>query len=205
MNSENFSEIFFRVIVDYHKENLITASCPNPFASDDLKGLLYQKCWIDTVQWHQEDLIRNPHIDPKKGMELKRGIDQNNQHRTNTVEKIEDFFAQTFQNVAPQKGATLNTETIGWAIDRLAILCLKIFHMEEETQRVGVSAQHIARCTHKLEVLKTQQKDLEQAIDTLLQNIAAGKVIFKIYRQMKMYNDETLNPVLYNSDSNKGG
>ena len=198
MSSENFSKIFFGVINDYHKKNKIDQTYPNPIATHNLENLLYQKCWIDNVQWHQEDLIRDPNIDPKKGMELKRGIDENNQLRTNIVEKLEDFFAEKFQHIKPKKNAILNTESLGWAIDRLSILCLKIFHMKEETLRVKVSLQHIAQCSKKLEVLELQKSDLIQAINTLIENTKAGKVIFKVYRQMKMYNDENLNPVLYN-------
>ena len=198
MRSENFSRIFFKVIEDYHEKNSILAPCNDPFARQSIDSLLYQKCWIDTVQWHQEDLIRDPNIKPQRGMELKRGIDKNNQIRTNRVEQLEDFFAERFRDTKPKEGAILNTETVGWAIDRLSILCLKIFHMKEETIRKDVAATHIKQCLSKLTTLELQRKDLEKAIDILLQNMEAGKVVFKVYRQMKMYNDETLNPILYN-------
>ena len=159
--------------------------------------LLYKKNWIDTVQWHYEDLIRDPDIDPVEGMKLKRLIDASNQDRTDTVEFIDSFFLNQFNHVKVQKDATVNTESPAWALDRLSILELKIYHMDEEANRKEASEFHREKCNTKLKVLLTQRKDLGSAIDDLLNDIASGSKYMKVYKQMKMYNDEDTNPVLY--------
>ena len=159
--------------------------------------LLQNKCWIDTVQWHLEDIIRDPHIDPTEALGLKRRIDRSNQDRTDLVEEIDSYFRTTYSEVTPLPDARLNTESPAWAIDRLSILALKIWHMQEQTERKDVDAEHIARCQAKLNVLLEQQKDLSTAIDQLLEDIEAGRKYMKVYRQMKMYNDPSTNPILY--------
>ncbi|MGJ1324195.1 DUF4254 domain-containing protein [Sphingobacterium faecium] len=189
--------IFQRAIADYHVENEIDQVIQNPFESSSLEHLLYMKCWIDTVQWHMEDVVRNPEIDPKEGLYWKRRIDESNQHRTDTVEYIDSYYLLKFQHITPNEDAKINTESPAWAIDRLSILALKIYHMEQETLRQDVEQSHIDACQIKLNVLLEQRIDLSQSIDELLSDIQAGKKYMKVYKQMKMYNDPSLNPVLY--------
>ena len=191
------NQIFLQAVQDYHKTNDVDTPLRNPFVSGSIEHLLYKKAWIDTVQWHLEDIVRDPVIDPVKALQIKRRIDASNQERTDAVEFIDGFFLQQYKDVAVQKGATLNTESPAWAIDRLCILALKIYHMQIEARRGGASESHKTSAQQKLDVLLQQQTDLSQAIDTLLADIAAGRKYMKVYKQMKMYNDETLNPVLY--------
>lgn len=198
MFSQKANRIFNEVIDKYHELDTVDQSFMNPYSSeDDLLGhLLYRKCWIDTVQWHYEDLIREPSIDPVGGMKLKRLIDSSNQDRTDTVEYIDSYFLQEFGNITPKPDATINTESPAWGIDRLSILALKVYHMREESQREDASVEHREACYHKLQVLREQQHDLSAAIDQLLADIASGRKSMKVYKQMKMYNDDELNPVL---------
>jgi hypothetical protein len=155
------------------------------------------KCWIDTVQWHYEDLIRDPHINPTEALQLKRRIDRSNQDRTDLVEEIDSYFRRLYSEVTPLPDARLNTESPAWAVDRLSILALKIYHMKEQVDRTDASDDHRQRCQQKLAVLLEQQKDLSLAIDQLLDDYATGRKVMKVYRQMKMYNDPSTNPVLY--------
>ena len=189
------NDIFDRATADYHITDNIDAPVPQPFAG--FEAVLYGKNWIDVAQWHMEDLIRDPEIEPAAGMVLKHRIDASNQDRTDKVEEIDSFFRDLFAEVKPLEGATINTESPAWAIDRLSILAVKIYHMRQETERTDASAEHIARCRGKLAVLLEQRTDLSQAIDDLLADIAAGRKYMKVYRQMKMYNDADTNPVLY--------
>ncbi len=191
------NDIFRRAIADYHLHDDINHPVGNPFAPGSLQALLYAKCWIDTVQWHLEDIIRDPAIDPVEALAIKRRIDASNQERTDMVEYIDSYFLDKYSSVKPMQGARINTETPAWAIDRLSILALKIHHMKAETERTDVSAEHRAACGKKLEVLLSQQEDLSTAIEELLEDIAAGRKWMKVYKQMKMYNDPALNPVLY--------
>ncbi|WON96918.1 MULTISPECIES: DUF4254 domain-containing protein [unclassified Sphingobacterium] len=191
--------IFQRAIQDYHVYDQIDHPIQNPYDKQSIEHLLYLKCWIDTVQWHMEDVVRNPAIDPKEGLYWKRRIDESNQYRTDTVEYIDSYFLQKFQDVQAVPTATINTESPAWAIDRLSILALKIYHMEQETLRTDASEAHIISCQEKLNVLLEQRKDLSQSIDELMTAIASGDKYMKVYKQMKMYNDPTLNPVLYSS------
>ena len=158
---------------------------------------MYLKCWIDTVQWHFEDLIRDPHIKPEDGMQLKRRIDRSNQDRTDLVEQIDSYFRQLYSDVKILDDATINTESPAWAVDRLSILALKIYHMKEQAERTDATADHIEKCKNKLAILLEQQVDLGSAIDQLLEDIKTGRKYMKVYRQMKMYNDPATNPVLY--------
>lgn len=190
-------EIFNRAVEDYHQWDDINAEEKNPFADGSLERLLYAKNWIDTVQWHLEDEIRAKDIAPGFAIELKRRIDASNQKRTDLVEQLDDWFFEKFSKNHSNKGARINTETPAWAIDRLSILALKIFHMKAEVERENADEQHREKCRAKLETLEIQHQDLSRAIDELLADIEAGKVEMKLYRQMKMYNDEALNPVLY--------
>jgi hypothetical protein len=196
-----FSRIAFPVfeqsIKDYHQYDNVDQPINNPFRKDKIEHLLYAKNWIDTVQWHLEDIIRNPQIDPVEALALKRRIDASNQERTDMVEYIDSYFLQQYSNVQVKETATINTESPAWAIDRLSILALKIFHMSEEANRQDASAEHRLKCTEKLNVLLEQKKDLSAAIDDLLTDIENGDKYMKVYKQMKMYNDEELNPVLY--------
>lgn len=196
------NEIFDEAIHVYHKIDDVSQPFSNPYPKDDIKHLLYRKCWIDTVQWHYEDLIRDPQIHPDEALILKRKIDASNQDRTDFVEYIDSFFLEKYQNITVQSAATINTETPAWAIDRLSILSLKIYHMREEATRANASAEHRAACQSKLDVLLSQREDLSTAIDQLLEDIASGRKYMKLYKQMKMYNDESLNPVLYAKNNN---
>lgn len=195
--TETAIKIFNQAINDYHVTDNVDTPIKNPYNRDEIENRLYLKCWIDTVQWHYEDIIRDPHINPVEALTLKRRIDQSNQDRTDLVEQIDSYFRQLYSEVNVQEGATINTESPAWAIDRLSILQLKIYHMKEEVNRQDASPEHKAKCRAKLDVLLEQNIDLPTAIDQLLADIEAGKKYMKVYRQMKMYNDPSTNPVLY--------
>lgn len=195
--TENANHIFSQAIRDYHLTDNVDTPINNPYDRDSIDHSLYMKCWIDTVQWHLEDIIRDPHIDPNEALGLKRRIDRSNQDRTDLVEEIDSYFRQQYSEVRPLADARLNTESPAWAVDRLSILALKIYHMQEQAQRADASAEHKAKCAAKLSVLLEQQVDLSTAIDQLLDDIAQGRKYMKVYRQMKMYNDPATNPILY--------
>ncbi len=195
--TEQANRIFLQAIGDYHLKDDVDMDINNPYEHDSIEHSLYLKCWIDTVQWHLEDIIRDPHINPAEALALKRRIDHSNQDRTDLVEEIDSYFRQLYSEVTPLPDARLNTESPAWAVDRLSILALKIWHMREQTERQDADADHKARCQAKLDVLLEQQKDLSTAIDQLLEDIEAGRKYMKVYRQMKMYNDPSTNPVLY--------
>ena len=199
MFTETANKIFNRAIGDYHRWDDVDHPIENPYEPGSLEHLLYHKNWIDTVQWHLEDIIRDPQIDPVAALAIKRRIDKSNQDRTDMVEYIDSYLLDKYKDVEPRPDARLNTETPAWAIDRLSILALKIYHMEQEVRREDVSQKHIEECGRKLDVLRQQQVDLSGAIDALLDDIAAGRKYMKVYKQMKMYNDPELNPVLYAS------
>lgn len=195
--TEQAIKVFNQAIADYHVTDSVDTPINNPYDRDSIENRLYLKCWIDTVQWHFEDIIRDPHIDPIEALQLKRRIDQSNQDRTDLVEQIDSYFRQYYSDVTPLENATLNTESPAWAIDRLSILQLKIYHMQEQVQRTDASEEHRQKCQAKLNVLLEQNIDLPTAIDQLLDDIQAGRKYMKVYRQMKMYNDPSTNPVLY--------
>ncbi|MCB6901737.1 DUF4254 domain-containing protein [Hoylesella buccalis] len=195
--SEQCNKIFQRAIDDYHVHDDIDTPINNPYDEGTIENRLYLKCWIDTVQWHFEDIIRDPHIDPMEALALKRRIDRSNQDRTDLVEQIDSYFRQKYSEVKVLPDARINTESPAWAIDRLSILALKIYHMREQVERQDASKEHKDTCTAKLNVLLEQQKDLGTAIDQLLEDIQEGRKYMKVYRQMKMYNDPSTNPVLY--------
>ena len=197
MFTEKANEIFRRAIADYHVHDNVETPIVNPYSAGSIDATLYHKCWIDTVQRHFEDIIRDPSIDPVAALTLKRRIDKSNQDRTDMVEDIDTYFRTVYKDVTPLPDATINTESPAWAIDRLSILALKIWHMKEQTERTDATQEHIATCRGKLAVLLEQQQDLSAAIDQLLDDIAAGRKYMKVYRQMKMYNDPSTNPVLY--------
>jgi hypothetical protein len=193
----NFALGIFEESIDkYHIEDRVDQPFENPYPTDDIAHLLYRKNWIDTVQWHYEDLIRDPHIDPDAALELKRKIDASNQHRTDLVEYIDSYFLDKYKTVRIADEAQINTESPAWAIDRLSILALKIYHMREEAERTDASEAHREACGSKLQVLLEQRQDLSTAIDQLLEDISKGVKYMKVYKQMKMYNDDELNPVL---------
>ena len=196
MFSEFAFTIFEESIAKYHEEDDVYQSFSNPYAKDEITHLLYRKNWIDTVQWHYEDIIRDPSIDPIAALDLKRKIDASNQNRTDLVEYIDSYFLNKYHSVERKDSATINTESPAWAIDRLSILSLKIYHMNDEATRTDASSEHIEKCQQKLLVLLDQKKDLSSAIDQLLYDIEVGNKYMKVYKQMKMYNDEELNPVL---------
>lgn len=194
--SELARPIFERAILDYHKADDVDTPMHNPY-SEGIEADLYRKCWIDTVQWHLEDIIRDPNIDPVEALALKRRIDRSNQDRTDLVETIDSYFFTRYQEIKPLPDATINTESPAWAVDRLSILALKIYHMRDQVIRTDASEEHRATCQKKLDVLLEQQTDLSTAIDQLLTDIEAGRKWMKVYKQMKMYNDPSTNPVLY--------
>ena len=196
--TEKANKIFNQAIADYHIKDNIDTPINNPFAEGTIENRLYLKCWIDTVQWHFEDIIRDPQIDPAEALVLKRRIDKSNQDRTDLVEQIDSYFREVYKDVKVQDDARINTESPAWAVDRLSILALKIYHMKEQVNRPEASAEHKAKCQAKLNVLLEQQVDLSTAIDQLLEDIETGRKYMKVYRQMKMYNDPSTNPVLYN-------
>ncbi len=190
-------KIFNQSIEDYHKEDSVYTKINNPYSKEqEIEHLLYMKNWIDAVQWHLEDIIRDPNIDPVKALEIKRWIDQSNQERTDTVEYIDSWFLQQYKDVSKQNGATINTESPAWGIDRFSILALKVYHMREEANRTDASPNHIEACSKKLAILEEQHEDLGTAIEQLIEDIKTGNKYMKVYKQMKMYNDDELNPVL---------
>ena len=198
MFTSKANTIFKEVIDKYHILNTVNQPFTNPYNKeiDTLEFLLYRKCWIDTVQWHYEDIIRDPQIDPVAALKLKRQIDASNQDRTDMVEYIDSYFLEEHKNAEVKTNATINTESPAWGVDRLSILALKVYHMEEEATRKDASEEHRNACQKKLNILLEQRVDLSTAIDTLLQDIANGDKYMKVYKQMKMYNDDELNPVL---------
>ena len=201
--SQNCNNIFDLSVNNYHITDDVDAQITNPFAEKSLENLLYLKNWIDAVQWHLEDIIRNPSIDPVEALNIKRRIDKSNQDRTDLVELIDSYFMEKYSQVKVASDAQINTETPAWAIDRLSILALKIYHMNVEASRQNASEEHIQQCKKKLETLLTQRVDLSTAIDQLLSDIESGKKYMKFYKQMKMYNDPALNPVLYSNGAGK--
>lgn len=197
MNSNDFNTLFDKVIATYHIVDDVDQPFNNPYESSTLEHLLYRKCWIDTVQWHYEDIIRLPDINPTEALALKRRIDASNQDRTDMVEYVDSYYLNKYKDVSVLSDATINTESPAWAIDRLSILALKIYHMNEEATRTTASDEHRAKCQQKLDILLEQRNDLSSAIDDLLHDISQGKKYMKVYKQMKMYNDDELNPMLY--------
>lgn len=197
--SEVANNVFITVIDRYHEKDTIDQTYPVDFPGDIPNGLFFKKCWIDTIQWHVEDLVRAKLIEPEKGLNYKRLIDKLNQERTDLVEKIDDYFLEFFKNSATKPNAKINTESPAWAIDRLSILALKIYHMKIEANRNDIDSDKRTLCKNKLELLLEQQRDLSKSVDELLEDIANGEKKMRVYRQIKMYNDPDLNPVLYNS------
>lgn len=197
MFSTKANKIFQDVIEKYHTINTVDQPFENAYAESDLiEHLLYRKCWIDTVQWHYEDIIRDPQIDPVAALTLKRKIDASNQDRTDMVEYIDSYFLEKYKDASVKDGATINTESPAWGVDRLSILALKVYHMSEEATRTDATNDHKVACQKKLYILLEQRVDLSTAIDTLLSDIETGDKYMKVYKQMKMYNDDELNPVL---------
>ena len=195
--TELSNSIFEAVIDNYHKTDNVDTPIQNPYPVKSIEFYLYLKNWIDTVQWHLEDIIRDPNIDPVEALRIKRRIDKSNQDRTDLVELIDSYFLDKNKDVQVLPDANINTESPAWAIDRLSILALKIYHMREQVERQDTTPEHHEACQKKLDILLEQQKDLSSAIDQLLADIEAGKKYMKVYKQMKMYNDPALNPVLY--------
>ena len=189
--------IFAQVVKDYHRTNDEDYPINNPYEQGTIEHDLYLKNWIDVVQWHLEDIIRDPQINPVDALALKRRIDKSNQDRTDLVERIDTYFWNMFHNVPAQANAKINTESPAWAVDRLSILHIKIYHMQEQVDRTDVSAEQHEKCAQKLAVLLEQLDDMTSSITQLLEDYASGERVMKVYRQMKMYNDPTLNPVLY--------
>lgn len=197
LSAEACYAVFQRSIDDYHRLDDVDTPVNNPYGQGTLESLLYAKNWIDTVQWHLEDIIRDPGINPNAGIAIKRRIDRSNQERTDIVEKIDDYFAEHFRDVTYAPGTRINSETPAWLLDRMSILMLKIFHMKEQVERKDADSNHIRKCSARLATLMEQRSDMWTAFDELIEDVGTGRRKFKVYRQMKMYNDSTLNPVLY--------
>lgn len=197
LKAEQCYQVFEQSVTDYHVHDHVDTPIQNPYPATSFEALLYAKNWIDTVQWHLEDIIRLPDLNPSEGIAIKRRIDKSNQDRTDTVEKIDDYFLEQFKQVIPKEGTRINSETPAWLIDRMSILILKIYHMKEQTERKDASAEHLVKCQSKLNVLLEQRNDMRLAFDELMEDIGSGARRFKVYRQMKMYNDASLNPMLY--------
>ena len=194
-------EIFNLVIGDFHIKEHVDALTKNPYAESSIEYLMYNKCWIDTVQWHLEDIIRDPNINPIDEMSIKRRIDASNQERTDMVEKLDDYYISIFNSIKTGGGTEINTESPGWVVDRISILCLKIWHMKEQVERKNTSYKHKKTCENKLAILIEQKEDLINSFDLLLEDYKYGRKRIKVYRQMKMYNDQELNPVLYKNEN----
>lgn len=203
LNANQCYDAFQRSINDYHVTDNVDAPVKNPYPAGSFEHLLYAKNWIDTVQWHLEDIIRLPEINPVEALQIKRRIDKSNQDRTDMVEKMDDYFLDQFKTVTPKSSAKINSETPAWLLDRMSILLLKIYHMKEQTERKDASADHIAKCKAKLDVLLEQRSDMQLAFDQLMEDIKSGDRKMKVYRQMKMYNDASLNPMLYQNSSKR--
>jgi hypothetical protein len=197
LNANQCYEAFQRSIDDYHVHDHVDTSMKNAYPPASFEHLLYAKNWIDAVQWHLEDIIRLPEINPVEALQIKRRIDKSNQDRTDMVEKLDDYFLEQFKGVTSKASAKINSETPAWLLDRMSILLLKIFHMKEQTERKDASAEHIEKCKAKLNVLMEQRADMQLAFDQLMEDIKSGDRKMKVYRQMKMYNDASLNPMLY--------
>ena len=197
MISQIANTVFNKAINEYHIQDNINAQVESPYNKESIEHLLHVKNWIDTAQWHMEDVVRNPNIDAVEGLDWKRKIDAQNQVRTDMVEFIDSFFLDKFKDVKTEKTATINTESIAWALDRLSILALKIFHMTEEAERSSATEVHRISCKKKLDILLEQQEDLSRSIDELMVDLGSGRKKMKVYKQMKMYNDPSLNPILY--------
>jgi hypothetical protein len=189
--------IFQQSILDYHVKDHVDTPISNPHSDGSFKSLLYLKNWIDTVEWHLEDIIRLPDINPTEALAIKRRIDKSNQDRTDTVEKIDDYFMEQFASVQYTQSAKINSETPAWLLDRMSILMLKIYHMKEQTERTDANEEHLRKCQQKLKILLEQKDDMQMAFDQLMEDIGNGERRMKVYRQMKMYNDASLNPMLY--------
>jgi len=200
ITTKKFNEIFEKTIEEYHIKDDVNQEFKSKYPENSLEYLLHKKNWIDTVQWHLEDIIREPSINPEKALEIKRRIDKSNQDRTDLVETIDDYFFEQFKNVQPLPDAFINTETPAWAVDRLSILNLKIYHMRQEAERKDADEEHRNKCSFKLKVLLQQREDLSLAIEQLFDMLKKGKAVIKTYKQMKMYNDPNLNPVLRKSN-----
>ena len=197
MKAENCIKIFEQAITNYHVKDDVYQPFTNPFKEATIEHTMYQKSWIDTVQWHYEDIIRDPNIEPTAGMDMKRKIDKSNQNRTDVVEQLDDYYISLFNTISVQSNAKLNTESPGWVVDRISILCLKIYHMQEQVDRTDTDSKHRQQCLNKLNILLEQKEDISKSFNDLLDEIQKGEKQIKVYRQMKMYNDDTLNPVLY--------
>ncbi|MBK9934041.1 MAG: DUF4254 domain-containing protein [Cytophagaceae bacterium] len=198
MKAKNINEIFRSAIADYHLTDHVDASMPQRFENEKFSTLLYLKNWIDTVQWHLEDIIRDPENDPKYLVEIKRRIDASNQHRTDTVEQIDEYLFEQLKETKTDSAAKMNSETPAWLLDRMSILQLKIYHFEDQLKRNDLNDELRKSVSHKLSVLKIQEGDLETCFDELMEDLKSGKKYMKLYKQMKMYNDPNLNPVFYN-------
>ena len=196
MFTQKAFDIFNQAISTYHIKNDVDQDMPSPFDKGSIEDLLFTKNWIDTVQWHYEDIIRDPDIEPNAALALKRQIDASNQNRTDLVEYLDAYFLEQYKSVEIDENASINTESPAWAFDRLSILALKIYHMQEEASREDASEEHLKACKQKLDILLEQKEDLSAAIEQLLNDISQGKKYMKVYKQMKMYNDDELNPVL---------
>ena len=203
MKADLFNRIFQQSILDYHKADNVDVWPGNPYAQSSIEHLAYKKNSIDTIQWHLEDIVRRPDLSSEELVAVKRRIDRLNQERTDTVEQMDDYFLDYFSKFSKKATARMHSETPAWLLDRMSILCLKIYHMDEQTKRTDAPAEHIEACKKKLFVLLEQQRDMAVCFDELAEDIRLGDRFMKVYRQMKMYNDPSLNPALYGAEKSK--
>jgi hypothetical protein len=197
LSAKEIIAIFRKAIDDYHLQDHVNAVLKNPFDQNSFEGLLYIKNWIDTVQWHLEDIIRRDDISTDEFVLTKRKIDASNQNRTDKVEELDELFYRFFANTETKESARLNSETPGWLLDRLSILELKIYHFMEQAERSDAEAEHRQKAAAKLEILLQQENDLSICFNELMLDLSLGDKYMKMYKQMKMYNDPSLNPELY--------
>ena len=182
----------------------VKAPEPDYVEASDFPNLVSMQHYVNFELWHQEDMARDPDATDSKIAAVKRAIDVLNQRRNDMIEQMDQYLLDELQKkkINYTSETEMNSETPGSIIDRLSINALKIYHMDEEIQRLDVTDEHRKKCSGKLSVLQDQRNDLKKSLETLLADLSSGKKRLKVYQQMKMYNDENLNPVLYQKGKN---
>ena len=185
------------LVEEWHKSECL------PENSDSFYQLIYEQHLTNFKLWHEEDKARDPDASDNLIATVKRSIDRLNQKRNDEIEKIDEGLLKKLEqgSVKILEDATLNSETPGSMIDRLSINALKIYHMDEETRREEALKEHRVNCNKKLMILREQRLDLGRCLLEFLEDLISGRKTLKVYRQMKMYNDSSLNPVLYQKQS----
>ncbi len=193
-NVRQITDLHRAMVVQWHKQEI----------ANKYHGFLAVVCQQFSFNfrlWHEEDIARSRDVSDARIAEVKRNIDRYNQQRNDWIEKIDDYITDELdrRGVVTAPDAPLNTETPGSAIDRLSILALRIYHLEEQLERTDVTADHLQSVERKLGICLIQHEDLSNSLQELLDDIVAGRKRHKTYRQLKMYNDPSLNPYLYQS------